>query len=106
MVSKQIVPNFMHIVLNNGVHDSVGGQPSAGYEIDFTRIAEACGYTTIGHPVTERDGLIEAISYLKDCGGASFIDVYIHKGLNRKLPPLFFSHREAIDSLMEELNND
>jgi len=31
--------NFKHIILNNGVHDSVGGQPSAGFEID--RIFEA-----------------------------------------------------------------
>lgn len=106
MVSKQLVPNFMHIVLNNGVHDSVGGQPSAGYEIDFTKIAEACGYATIGRPVTDKDGLIEAILALKDCGRAAFIDVHIHKGLKGKLPPLLFSHREAIDRLMEELNID
>ena len=29
MVSKLNVPNFLHIVLNNGAHESVGGQPSA-----------------------------------------------------------------------------
>ena len=35
MVSKLSVPNFLHIVLNNGAHESVGGQPSAGMKVDL-----------------------------------------------------------------------
>lgn len=104
MVSKVSAPNFMHVVLNNGAHESVGGQPSAGHLLDFTAIAEACGYETVGKAVTTEAELKEAISKLKDCGKASFIDCRIHKGLNRKLPPIVFDHREAIDNLMEELN--
>lgn len=104
MVSKLHVPNYLHIILNNGAHESVGGQPSAGYKIDFTKIAEACGYETMHHPVTGKEELIAALAALKDCGKASFIDVRIHKGLSGKLPPLDFSHREAIDAMIEELN--
>lgn len=104
MISKVKVPNFMHIVLNNGVHESVGGQPSAGYLVDFTKIAEACGYATVGFPVETRKELVEAVKKLKDCGRASFIDCRIHKGLTRKLPPIVFDHRKAVDDLMEELN--
>ena len=104
MASKLNVPNFMHIILNNGAHESVGGQPSAGHKIDFTGIAEACGYKTVGKPAATEKELIGAINELKDCGRASFIDVRIHKGLSGKLPPLDFSHREAIDGLMKELN--
>ena len=37
-------PNLIHIVLNNAAHDSVGGQPTVGGEIDFCEIAKACGY--------------------------------------------------------------
>ena len=37
-------PNLIHIVLNNAAHDSVGGQPTVGGEIDLSKIAEACGY--------------------------------------------------------------
>ena len=104
MVSKLNVPNYMHIVLNNGAHESVGGQPSAGHKIDFTKIAEACGYQTVGKPVTNKPELVEAIKALKDCGKASFIDIRIHKGLSGDLPALKFSHREAIDALIDELN--
>lgn len=104
MVSKLNVPNYMHIVLNNGAHESVGGQPSAGHKVDFTRIAEASGYATVGRPVTTDKELIEAVCALRDCGKASFIDCRIHKGLNSKLPPIIFDHRQAVDALIEDLN--
>ncbi len=104
MVSNVNAPNFMHVVLNNGAHESVGGQPSAGHLVDFTKIADACGYATVSHPVTTREELVAALEQLKDCGHASFIDCRIHKGLARKLPPIVFDHREAIDALIEDLN--
>ncbi len=104
MVSKVSAPNFLHVVLNNGAHESVGGQPSAGHLLDWTKIAEACGYQTVSRPVTTKEELIEAINTLKDCGRASFIDCRIHKGLARKLPPIIFDHREAIDALIDDLN--
>ena len=104
MVCKLDVSNFMHIVLNNGAHESVGGQPSAGHKVDFTKIAEACGYATVGHSVTTEVELVEALDVLRDCGKASFIDCRIHKGLSRKLPPIVFDHREVIDDLIDALN--
>lgn len=104
MVSKLNVPNYMHVVLNNGAHESVGGQPSCGYKIDFTKIAEACGYATVKHPVTTNEELIQAVNILKDCGCASFIDCRIHKGISGKLPSIAFPHRKRIDALIEELN--
>ena len=105
MVSKVSAPNFIHVVLNNGAHESVGGQPSAGQRIDFTQIAQACGYETVGAPVVDRETLVEALKVLGKANKAVFIDVRIHKGLSGKLPPLDFSHRQAIDSLMKELNS-
>lgn len=105
MVSKLDIPNFMHVVLNNGAHESVGGQPSAGHKIDFTKIADACGYATVGKAVENKQELIAAIEKLKKCGKASFIDCRIHKGLNCKLPPIVFNHRDAIDALIDDLND-
>ena len=104
MVSRVNAPNFLHVVLNNGAHESVGGQPSAGHLVDFTKIAEACGYATVGRAVTNEAELIAAIERLRDCGKAAFIDCRIHKGLSRKLPPIVFDHREAIDMLIKDLN--
>lgn len=36
--------NFIHIVFNNGAHESVGGQPTLGFGINVPQIALACGY--------------------------------------------------------------
>ena len=36
--------NFKHLLINNGMHDSVGGQPSKGFNVDAVKLAEACGY--------------------------------------------------------------
>ncbi len=105
MISKQNVPNLMHVVLNNGAHESVGGQPSAGYCVDFTAIADACGYETVHRAVHTANELTAAINALKDCGRASFIECRIHKGLSRKLPPIVFDHKKAIDELIEDLNS-
>src|SRR5689334_11894712 len=36
--------NLTHILLDNGVHDSTGGQPTVSAGVDFAAIALACGY--------------------------------------------------------------
>lgn len=36
--------NLVHVVFNNGAHESVGGQPTLGFGIDICTIARACGY--------------------------------------------------------------
>lgn len=37
-------PAFLHILLNNGSHESVGAQPTLGFATDLCGIAAACGY--------------------------------------------------------------
>lgn len=37
--------NFVHILLNNAAHESVGGQGTVAGQVDFGAIAKACGYT-------------------------------------------------------------
>jgi phosphonopyruvate decarboxylase len=36
--------NFVHVLLNNGAHESVGGQPTVAGQVDFAAIATAVGY--------------------------------------------------------------
>lgn len=97
--------NHLHVVLNNGAHESVGGQKSAGQMIDLTAIAAACGYETVGAPATTKAELTAALETLKNRGNSAFLDVRVHRGLRGKLPPLDFDHRAAIDALINELND-
>lgn len=107
MVSKYKLPNFLHIILNNGAHESVGGQPSAGMDVDFTRIAQGAGYHTIGHPVATKEEIIDSVKNLNKSGKASLIDVRIKKGLNRDLPPLeISSYFDLINGFIDEIKKD
>ena len=36
--------NLVHVIINNGAHESVGGMPTVASEIDLVGIARACGY--------------------------------------------------------------
>ncbi len=100
MPSKIHIPNLIHIILNNGAHESVGGQPSAGFSVDFCKIAEACGYELAGGYVKTREELIDSLKKLSDRKRAGFIEARIHKGMSGDLPPLNFSHKNAINGLM------
>ena len=36
--------NLIHVVINNGAHETVGGMPTVAESIDLVAIAKACGY--------------------------------------------------------------
>ncbi len=38
--------NLMHLILDNGVHDSTGGQPTVSHNVSFAKTAQSCGYRT------------------------------------------------------------
>lgn len=39
-------PNLQHLLLDNGVHDSTGGQATVSAHVSFAEIAAACGYAS------------------------------------------------------------
>jgi phosphonopyruvate decarboxylase len=71
--------NFIHIVLNNGSHDSVGGQPTAGFSISLTKIAEGCGYSFV-ESLSNKDELQDALKRAFEKKGPLMIEVLIKKG--------------------------
>ena len=36
--------NMIHILINNGAHETVGGMPTVASSVDMTSVAKACGY--------------------------------------------------------------
>lgn len=71
--------NFYHIIFNNGAHDSVGGQPTIGFKIDFCRIAEACGYKRCFCVKTETE-LKTALAEFVSASGPVLLEVRVKKG--------------------------
>jgi phosphonopyruvate decarboxylase len=76
--------NILHIVLNNGSHDSVGGQPTIAREINLRAAALACGYV-FSERVTNASDLRNAVSLAGQMKGPIFIEVMVDKGAREDL---------------------
>ena len=95
--------NLIHIVLNNGVNESVGGQPSAGYVVNLTEIADACGYRTPGHAVETKEELQAILKDYKKGEMPLFIDVHVRQGIRSDMPKLNIDHKAQKVALMDNL---
>lgn len=82
IVADKAPKNYVHVVFNNGAHDSVGGQPTVGLKIDFPAIAKAVGYKHV-YSVNTQDYLKELLVQIKEQEGPIFLQVCVKKG-NRK----------------------
>ena len=66
--------NMIHIVINNGAHETVGGMPTVASDIDIVSIAKACGYK-YAVSVDDFDALDARLSEAKKRDGLSLIEV-------------------------------
>ncbi|MBR6031145.1 MAG: phosphonopyruvate decarboxylase [Bacteroidaceae bacterium] len=81
IVANKAPKNYVHVVFNNGAHDSVGGQPTVGLQIDLPAVAKAVGYkATIS--VDNKEDLKKQLSTLS-AEGPILLEVKVKKG-NRK----------------------
>jgi phosphonopyruvate decarboxylase len=76
--------NLQHLLLDNGVHDSTGGQATVSGHVSFAEVAAACGYASS----LDTDDL-ERMSAWLDApagGGPSFARLLIRTGTPSDLP--------------------
>ena len=66
--------NLIHIVINNGAHETVGGMPTVAGSIDLVKIAEACGYPN-AKCVDDFESLDRELEMAKGRNQLSFIEV-------------------------------
>lgn len=76
--------NFIHVVFNNGAHDSVGGQPTVGLQINLPKIAEAAGYKR-AFSVSDVKALNDVLVLIRDIEGPVFLEVKVKKGARKNL---------------------
>lgn len=82
IVANKAPKNYVHVVFNNGAHDSVGGQPTVGLKIDLPAVAKAVGYKN-AFSVDNKEDLLECLKALRLVEGPVFLQVCVKKG-NRK----------------------
>ena len=66
--------NMIHVVINNGAHETVGGMPTVAGQIDLVAIAKACGYPN-AVCVDTFDDLDKELEAAKSRNELSFIEV-------------------------------
>lgn len=80
IVANKAPKNYVHVVFNNGAHDSVGGQPTVGLKIDLPAVAKAVGYKE-AISVDNKEALVGVLKDIAE--GPILIEVKVKKG-NRK----------------------
>jgi phosphonopyruvate decarboxylase len=79
IIGQSSCTNLIHLVFNNGVHGSVGGQPTVGFSIDIAKIALACGYIS-AKCVETPEALISSILDARTKDGPTLIEVRVRPG--------------------------
>ena len=95
--------NFIHILLDNEVHDSTGGQSTVSKNINFAMIAKACGYSmTLSGNKTE---LIDELFSLNKNEGPAFGHLKICSGTIENLPRPNVKPNEVLRRMMRHINS-
>ena len=95
IAGQALCGNLTHIVLNNAAHDSVGGQPTVGNDIDLMTIAEVVGYEIVYPDLRlplmspEKAQLASKLKQISWSGGhgnlPAFLEVKVAKGARKDL---------------------
>ena len=96
---------YFHVVFNNEVHDSVGGQPTSITAVDIPALASSCGYVWTGRceTVSEVRSLIES---MRAAGGPSLLEVRVRPGSRSDLGRPTRTPRESRAAFMTALGTE
>ena len=95
--------NYFHVILNNAAHDSVGGQPTVGFDIDFRAIAEGCGYRKTWLATTE-DELSAMLPDFFGAQGPVLLEIRIKTGARADLKRPDTTTQQRTVSFMKTLS--
>ncbi len=100
IIADKAPENFVHVIFNNGAHDSVGGQPTVGLKVNLAGIAKAAGYKD-AVSVTTAEDLGSALKALKTMRGPVLLEVRVHRGNRKDLGRPTTTPIQNRDALME-----
>jgi len=94
--------NFHHLLLDNGVHESTGGQSTVSRAISFAGVARACGYRQADEGLTPGD----LDRFLQGARGPAFLQLKTRRGVPEGLPRPDVTPRQVKERLMRHLGID
>ena len=94
--------NIVHIVINNGAHETVGGMPTVAGKIDIVTISKGCGYPS-AVSVDNFNDLDAVLESAKHKNELTFIEIKSSIGARSNLGRPTTSTKENKDSFMRYL---
>lgn len=94
--------NVVHVVINNGAHETVGGQPTVAGKIDLVQIAKGCGYPE-AVSVDSFDQLDKALKEARTKDGLRLIEVKCAIGAREDLGRPTTTAKENKENFMKFL---
>ncbi len=93
-------PNLAHLLLDNGIHESTGGQFTVSPGVDFAAVARACGYAW-----SARADAVDALDALSDSrvAGPRFLRLHTRPGVLEPLPRPAVSPEQVAERLRRYL---
>ena len=74
-----------YILINNGAHDSVGGQPTVGLQIDLPKVASICGYRHVRTTNSSEEISNHINTLLALDVGPNLLEIKVRKGARSNL---------------------
>ncbi len=96
------VDNFIHILLNNASHDSVGGQATIIENINVIDIAKACGYNWT-YSCNSKESLLLSLEDALNKKGKIFMEIKVQKRKDSNLGRPSLTPKESKQLFMEYL---
>ena len=96
--------NFFHIIFNNGAHESVGGQPTVGLDVDFKKVAKGYLYENV-RTVESKADLYKALDELRNKKGPYLLEIKVAINTRKDLGRPTTTPIENKNAFMSNLNN-
>lgn len=94
--------NIIHIVINNGAHETVGGMPTVAEKINLVKIAEGCGYQKVAS-VEDMETLETVLQEMRSSTGLCFVEVKSAIGARENLGRPTTTAKENKENFMTAL---
>ena len=78
-IGKIASKNLIHLVFDNSIHESTGGQPTGSNIISIEKIAKACNYKHV-FKVSTKNEILKILNKIKKYSGPTLILIKIEKG--------------------------
>jgi len=105
VIGKLKPNNYVHVVFNNGAHESVGGQPTAAFDISFVGVAKSCGYSSVYRAETEQQ-IRNIMSKITSSNGPTFLEVMVGIGSRKDLGRPTIKPVDSKKQFMRHLSKD